>query len=106
MSSKPSKILTKAINEYKSCFGCTFFKLKPFKINKETNQVSIDFKITSEKVRCIKNQFSLLALGNITGIKSSTNTRTDKPVILRDSIKCIDRYKRIAEICKEYEGEN
>ncbi len=105
MSKRISKELDSAIKEYKSCYNCTNFKLKPFKFDKQTKQISIDFKLATEKVRCVKEMFSKLQLKSSSNIKSSINTETNKSIILRDSLKCPDRYKNISNICPEYDGE-
>lgn len=106
MSCRISKELNSAIKEYKSCFGCTFFKIKPFKTTEKLSETKIDFKITSEKVRCTKEMFPKLDLKSCSNVRTSKNTKTNRNMILRDSLKCIDRYKNIASVCSEYDGED
>lgn len=94
MSKRISDELNMVIKEHRSCFNCTFFKIKPFKFNDLNNQVTIDFKLTTTVGKCSIN----------TVIKSFI-LKTNKSVILRDGLKSINKYKKIAKNCDKYDGE-
>ena len=100
MSKRISTELNKILKENRNCFNCTFFKIKPFKLNKLNNGIDIDFKLTTNTGRCIKDKFN-----TNTGVRSSIVSKTNKSVILRDALKSINRYKIMAENCDKYDGE-
>lgn len=100
MSVRISKELNGIINNCKSCFGCINFKIKPFKYDESNNKINIDFKLTENKGRCVKSLFS-----TNTNVGSSVVSKTNKPVILRDALKSMVRYKTMAETCSEYESD-
>ncbi len=103
MSKKVSKELNFAIKEFKSCFNCTFFKIKPFQSKEKLSLTNIDFNIVSNKVRCSKEMLNKSDFkANFSDIRISKNNG----MVLRDSLKSVDRYKNIASVCKEYDGED
>lgn len=106
MSKRISNELNEVINNHKSCFNCLNFKIKPFKMDEKLPQTKIDFKITSEKVRCIKEMFPKLDLKFCNNVRTSKNTKTNREMLLRDSLKCLNRFKNFASICSEYDGED
>lgn len=101
MSSRISEALNKAIMEQRSCFGCINFKIKPFKFNELDNRIDIDFQLVETMGRCSKEAFNT----NI-GVRTSVTSKTNKSVILRDALKSSVRYRKMAENCDKYDGED
>ncbi len=101
MSKRISNELNEVINNHKSCFNCLNFKIKPFKYNDINKQINIDFKFTENTGRCVKGLFNT----NI-GVRSSIVSKNNKPIILRDAMKSVVRYKKMAKTCDKYEGED
>ena len=100
MSKRISKELNGVINNYKSCFNCINFKIKPLKYNKSNTEINIDFKLTKNTGRCVKSLFNT----NI-HVGASVISKTNRPVILRDALKSFVRYKTMAETCSGYESD-
>ena len=99
MSKRVSAELNKAVKD-KSCFNCTWFKIKPFKFNELNKQTAIDFQLVTNTGKCVKELFN-----KHNGVRSSVVSKRNTPVILRDALKSIGRYKTIAENCGNYDGE-
>ncbi len=100
MSKRVSNKLNEILNGCKSCFNCINFKIKPFKFNELNKQINMDFKLITNTGRCVKELFN-----KNTNVKSSISSKTNKPVILRDALKSISRYRKMAETCDKYEGD-